>query len=83
LKKKREGKTTLRYKPTIAQLAYELERYYLQWVKAGAKGPCPSRLHPSSFNDPAFDTSLSEQTFTKLAADLYKKYPQATKSRER
>jgi hypothetical protein len=76
LKKKRENKKILRHKPTVATLAYALERYYRQWVKARAKGPCPSLLHKSSFNGLAFDTSLSEQGLTKLTENLWKKYPQ-------
>jgi hypothetical protein len=79
LKKKRQDKKILR-QPTVAKLvAYNLERLYLQWVKAGAKGPCPSLLHPSSFRDPAFDTSLSEKAVTKLAVNLFKKYPRPEK----
>lgn len=72
---RREEKSPVRHKPTVSEMAYELKRLYIQWVKAGAEGPCPSLAHPSSFRDPALDTSLSEQAFTRIAEDLYKKYP--------
>jgi len=57
-------------------MAYDFKRLYAKWVEAGAKAPCPSLVIPSSFRDPAFDTSLSEQDLTKLIEALWKKYPQ-------
>src|SRR5262245_55881189 len=66
--------------PTLAEDAFEITRRYTLWAKAGRKGPCPSLLHPSSFRDPASDTSLSEEDFAKHAANLYKKYPEPQKT---
>lgn len=71
---KREEKAKQRFKPTVRQLAYEFRRLFVQWVKAGAKGPCPSLIQPSNFRKPAFDTSLSEQALTEITEKLYKKY---------
>lgn len=70
----REGKAKQRFKPTVRELAYEFRRLFVQWVKAGTTGPCPSLLQPSIFRNPAFDTSLSEQALTEITQKLHKKY---------
>ncbi|TAK05771.1 hypothetical protein EPO44_06330 [bacterium] len=55
----REDRAPVQYQPTVSQMAYELERLYDQWIKAGADRPCPSLVQPSGFRALAFDTSLS------------------------
>ena len=72
---KSEDKLLGERKPTTSGVAYEFKRQYDKWVKAGAKGSCPS-LILSIFRKPEFDTSFPEETHTKIATDFHKKYRQ-------
>jgi hypothetical protein len=61
-------------RPILSNMAYDLERHYQQWIKEGAKGRCPSFLHPARSCPVTFDTRLCETTSTRLAEDLHEKY---------
>ena len=74
VRRQREKKLPERYKPTIGEIAYELKRFYAEWVKAGAKDACPSFIHATDWPPRPSTTSLSDKRFTELMTDLHKKY---------